>query len=462
MKHLIEMMQQSKKYCEAIGKITENEANSIKKPMLFLGMSEIGKLQVMSAILQEKQKNIFYITTNKLQANKLAKDLKYFTNNVEIFNPKEIHFFTTIGESKENLFERMKVLKKINSDEKNIIIVPVEALMQKMVKREVIEKEKIEVKINTEINLTELIVKLEKYGYNRVSTAETKNTYSIRGGILDIVTSENIGFRIEFFGDFVETIRDYDLVTQKSLTNITELLIYPATEYIINKSLSEINELISNKKVSEAQKSELFSDLDKIREFGIFEYIEKYFDTINQSEITTFLDYITSDDLVVIDENSKIMQNYISTIKGYNNLNKNLIEKNKLVIEALEIEEPYDQLIKNLANKSQIIYLSLSNATFDDSISMKAQFNKIVFSYKESTFFRSEVDDLLKRLKKLNKTERIILLTGNSKEEITKLLKIKDVENELKFIDLEAVKDNCSLECGIYISNGELSSRIYK
>ena len=84
------------------------------------------------------------------------------------------------------------------------------------------------------------------YGYERYDLIEGKGQFSIRGGIVDIATSRKTGVRIEFWGDEVDSIRDFVISTGKSTETLKEVKLYPAVEFLLNDSLENITERSSN------------------------------------------------------------------------------------------------------------------------------------------------------------------------------------------------------------------------
>lgn len=464
---LVELLKQSVKYKEFLNNVKENILENklkYKEPFMLSGLTDVSKKQIISALFKDiKDSNIYYIVENQKRAEEVYKDFEFFENNISILKEKDIHNFLVISENKNNLFERMKVLSNIVSNEKNIIVTTIESFMQLIINKELIKKHTLNVKVNNEIIQNEIINKLNLFGYTRLTVADTIFSYSIKGGIIDIAFSDEMGYRIELWGDLVESIRIYDLATQKSIKQIEKINITPATEYILTDTIENIvNNIKEKNKINLTNNSineEIFKDLEEIENGNYFEFVEKYITSFyKENELTTLISYLNNEDIIVIDDKLKVSQMANGLIKTYSISNKNLLDKNKLQIESLNSLITYDEFIKNIEKKNlQCVYLNDRNERFLDISSLKAVKNQYEFSYKESTFFRSEVDSLLEKLEKRQLNETIILLAGGNLAEVYNFLNEKIENTKLKISLNKLNKDNYLLP-GVYVQSGTLSN----
>ena len=90
-----------------------NEIENKKSPIIISGLNDVGMIQIQTAIHEFTKKPIFIITYNEIQAKKIYKDIKCFTENVVFFPKKDVVTYDYIAESKENLYERIEVINKI-------------------------------------------------------------------------------------------------------------------------------------------------------------------------------------------------------------------------------------------------------------------------------------------------------------------------------------------------------------
>lgn len=169
--------------------IIKNIENT-KSPIEISGLTDVSMSSVVSGISEYAKKPIFLITYNEIQAKKLVEDIKYFTEKVTYLPKKEILTYDYVAESKNLPYERIEVLNKILDGKKQIIVTTIEAVQQKIISKEVLFKNVIELKVGESCNLDNLKQKLLDLGYVRYELIDGRGEFSVRGGIIDISISE--------------------------------------------------------------------------------------------------------------------------------------------------------------------------------------------------------------------------------------------------------------------------------
>ena len=231
----------SPKFCEYIKSI-ENE----KSPIAISGLTDVGMVQILSATKEFVKKPICIITYNEIQAWKIIEDLEYFTDQVIYLPKKEIVTYDYVAESKDLPYERIEALNKIQELKTGIVVTTVEAAIQKMISQKELYKNILNFKVGEEHKLEDIKQKLVDLGYVRCDLIEGRGQFSVRGGIVDISISEKTGLRIEFWGDEVDSIRYFNIVSQRSTENVDKAIIYPAHEYILTDNIDTVIEKIKN------------------------------------------------------------------------------------------------------------------------------------------------------------------------------------------------------------------------
>ena len=209
-------------------------------PIMLSGLTDSGKAHLSYATSFYEDRPICIITYNELQAKKLVKDLSFFTDKIDLFTKREIFAYDYIAESKDNLYERITTLNNIMNKKTNVVVTTIEAIMQPMIDKKQLYKNKLYLKVGDECNLERVKEKLVLLGYERYELIEGRGQFSIRGGILDIAISEKEGIRIEFWGDQIDSIRKFNILNQRSTDMEEKVDIYPAYECIIENSLEEV------------------------------------------------------------------------------------------------------------------------------------------------------------------------------------------------------------------------------
>ena len=414
-------------------------------PIMLSGLTDAGKVHFAYSTLFYSEKPICIITYNELQAKKIIKDLEYFEKEIEFFPKREIVTYDYIAESKDNLYTRINTLNNIYNKKAKIVVTTIEAIMQKIVSKEVLYRNILNFKVGETIDLDDIKDKLINLGYERTEMADAKCSFSIRGGIIDIAISEKKGVRIELWGDEIDSIRYFDTVSQRSTEKIEKTEIYPAHEFVLEKSLDEI----TNNFIQKYGENE---DIEQIKEGNYLTKIDRYFDTFYPKQ-ENLLNYLSDDYIIFLDEINKIKIRCENVLKDTENLIKSIVEKGKQVPDSLKKLGNYLEFLETIKTK-QTIYLEKQDIGFVDKQSMHAKRNGYSFSYREVNFFRSSMDLLFKEVQEAAGNKTVAILCGN-KENVKKVKKllIENVPIASKFIN-----DNIINKNSIMISEGELSA----
>ena len=427
MNSLVKVVPNVKKYKTYL----EDVKNKIN-PMMISGLTDSGKVHLAYSTCFYAERPICIVTYNELQAKKIIKDLAYFEDSVEYFPKKEILAYDYLTESKDSLFERIEVLNNIINKKAKVIVTTIEAVMQSMIAKETLYKNLLNLKVGQELNLDKLKETLINLGYERYDVIEGKGQFSIRGGIVDIAVNSKSGVRIELWGDEIDSIRKFNILTQRSTDMLEETSIYPAFEYVLENSIDQVCKKIEESKYAGVLNDIAEEDIEQIKSGDYISKIDKYF-TFFYNKQESILDYLDKDCIVFLDEISKIKARSENIIKDNETILKGLVEKRKIPIQILEQTMDYIKVIDKTKEK-QTIYLENKEIGFTDVQSMHAKRNGYSFSYREVNFFRSSMDLLFEELQKANKkSKQTVVLCGNydNAKKLSKLLEEKNIKYTL-------------------------------
>ena len=413
----------SNKFTEIIKRIEKNQS-----PTNISGLTSVGIVQLISAINEYAKKPIVLITYNEVQAKQLIENLKYFSEKVLFFPKKEIVTYDYIAESQDLTYERIETLNKIKDKKSYILVTTIEAVMQKLPKKNILYKDSIKFKIGDIYKLEEIKKKLVNLGYTRSEMIEGKGQFSIRGGILDISIDEKTGVRIEFWGDEIDSIRSFSISSQRSINSLEKIEINPATEYVLSMQVEEICKNIRQKIVTENQEQIVEEDIEQIKAGNYISKIDKYFDEFYKEQ-GTILDYLSENVIIALDEESKISQRAKNIIQDTDNLINLLVEKEKIVPEALSSIQKYEQIEEKIEKSNNLIYLDkLDNIT-------KKQLERFDFQIRDVNYYKSEIENLFKDIKKALKENKSVYVLVSNKEKAKKLQEIFEKQEILSKIE---------------------------
>ena len=435
MNDIVKVLPNFKKYNDYI----ENVKN-LTSPIMLSGLTDVAKVHFAYSTFFYAERPICIITYNELQAKKIIKDLQYFSNKVEYFPKREILTYDFLAESTDTSYDRINCLNNIYNKKANIIVTTIEAVSQEIISKKALYNNLFKLKQNDIVNLEKIKKRLQSLGYERQELVENKAEYSVRGGIIDIAISNKKGIRIELFGDEIESIREFELETQRSKGVLKSVIIYPATEFVLEDDLNSIAKRIKEKS---GYDEKVNLDIEEIKQGNYLNKIDKYFNSFYQNR-ETIIDYIKEDYIIFLDEIGKIKARSENLIKDNSNVVKSLIEKKREIPEALANLRDYIKFSESIKNL-QTIYLEKQDIGFVDKQSMHAKRNGYSFSYREVNFFRSSMDLCVKEIQTAQRSGKtVIVLVGN-----------KNNEKQLRAVLEEKIGENLK---NIIIEEGELSA----
>ena len=443
MNSIISKMQTNNKFAEFIEDIKNK-----KGPICVSGLSDVYKAQLIGATKENLKNTCLIITYNEIQAKKIYDDVKQFEKNTFIFNKKDIVTYDYEVESYDNLYERIKVLNELNK--KCIVITTIEAAMQKTIPKEVLYKNKIKLKVGDTIDTEELKEKLISMGYERTELTEGNGQFCIRGGIIDISISENLGVRIELWGDDIDSIRYFNLSSQRSTEMAEKVEIIPLHEYLLETDKETVCNKILDNNYTEKQQENAEEDVRKIKEESYVSKVDKYIDYF-YSKTETILDYLPQDTIILIDEKSKVEARKENIKNDYDNLIKSLTEREKIIPQILQNSKISESLEENI-NLINTIYLENQ-----DKAKKIAQI-EYNFNNRQINYFKSEIESFAKDINNnLVQNKEVIILVEN-KEKAKKLSKILTDFNVLNSINEKNADIIKNKENIAHIEIGKLSS----
>ena len=443
MNEIANILTQNEKFKDIVKEIKLNTT-----PISILGLVDVAKTQFVSALLEQTNKKICIITYNEIQAKNLLKNLNYFNKKVVYFPKKEVVTYDYDVESKDLIYERMDALNKIYTNEAQIIVTTIEACMQEMIAKKDLFSNIISFEFDKNYNFEEIKQKLVNLGYERVDLIEGKGQFSIRGDILDIAITENKGVRIEFWGDEIDSIRYFNISSQRSIEEIRKINIYPAHEYVLNNSIDEVCKKIEETKEDFPYLEEAINnDIEQIKSGNYISKIDKYIKCF-YNQRNTILDYLLKDTITFVDEIGKVKARVNNILLDNKSLITVLLEKKKFVAQIIENLKDFEHIDIDLKNR-QIVYLENQDLPLNRP-------NSFSFTYKELNFYKANTEALIEKIETgLNDNKKIIVLAGNE-ESCNKLCNLL-LEKNIPY-KFEKKLENDISNKGVLVTTGILSS----
>ena len=215
-----------------------------KNPVSILtdGCAEAQKLHLIHALAKEESiaagaRFRLIVTYSDQRAREIKEAFRFYDKNTVLFPAKDLIFYQADIRGRELDTERIRCLRRIMEGSQTTVVTTFSALMTPQVPLDVLQKSVIEVSKGRELSLTETADRLVYLGYEKQYQVEKPGQFAIRGGILDIYDlTEDNPVRIELWGDEVEAIHSFDVLSQRSIAPLGKVTIYPATEMILSNS----------------------------------------------------------------------------------------------------------------------------------------------------------------------------------------------------------------------------------
>lgn len=178
------------------------------------------------------------LAEDERRAREIYEDYRFYDRKVYSYPAKDLLFFQADIHGNLLIRQRMKVIKALLEEKELTVVTSIDGCMDFLESLEKIKEQLIHYESDSTVDTEQLKNQLVVLGYERVGQVEMPGQFSVRGGIVDIycLTEEN-PWRIELWGDEIDSIRSFDPESQRSLENLEELTIYPAVEHIGDKDM---------------------------------------------------------------------------------------------------------------------------------------------------------------------------------------------------------------------------------
>ena len=302
----------------------EDAIKNFKYPNNFTCSDENSEAILIATSFLASNKTIVIIKNSLYSAQRLYDRISTLLNsdNIFLYPTDESLRLDAIAESKNLIAERVYILSKILQNEPSIIITHTASIIRHLPNKEDFLSSIINIKLGDIFPKDKLIDLLEMSGYERVVKIDHSLQYAIRGGVIDIFSvNYNDPIRIEYFDDEIDSIRFFNLSTQRTINTLKEISILPASELVVNKEIlnNKIIELENKLKALSNQEfnlkhevlSKLTYEINNLKYRNNNSTFYKYYSFILDNNTSSLLDYFNKDNtLFVLSNLSAIKDNY--------------------------------------------------------------------------------------------------------------------------------------------------------
>lgn len=203
-----------------------------------VGLNDELKCIYIWNLFSNSNDSILFVVNSLYEASNFYQKLSNYTNDCLFFPMDDFLTSEALAISPELKIRRLETLKELVNSSKKIVITNLMGYLRYLPSKETFTKNKIILKINEDYNIKDLIEKLFKLGYTKETIVNKTGDISVRGFVLDIFpTNTNNPIRIEYWGDTIESIKEFDVDNQLTINSIKEIVIYPNTEFLIDSDI---------------------------------------------------------------------------------------------------------------------------------------------------------------------------------------------------------------------------------
>jgi transcription-repair coupling factor (superfamily II helicase) len=421
-----------------------NNINKGKLPISVFGISESAKSYLINGVYEELDKPFLLVTHSDVEARNLYEDLSLYVPKVYYFPTKEVAFYNIDAISGDLRWERLKVIREMLEDSNKIIVTSIEAISSTYIPVELYKNYTFKISIGDIIDLENLNEKLIQCGYERVEIVDSKGEFSIRGGIMDIYSPiAPEPYRIELFGDEVDSIRSFNLETQRSIEKVESIELFPAKEIILDRNSLErgykniSNDLdmvldkfkdIKDKDIAEKIQKVIKTNLESLKENWTFETIDSFLPYFYDKP-SSFLDYV-KDYFIVVDEVQRCKGKLDSVYFEFQENYKSFLERGNILPNQSKLLLNKEDIFENLKERQIITLDAIAKSTKVFSPAYIANFSQATLHS-----YQGQIDLLIEDIKdKKYKGFKIVILSGTRPrgERLVDTLRDKDIESSYK------------------------------
>lgn len=223
----------------------------------------------ITEIFQKNDKNIIVVTNSLYEANMIYDSIKLLEENTYLFPMDDFLTSVAVAISPDLKNKRLETLENVRNNPKSIVVTNLMGYLKYLPNSSEIKNFKISLK--NKMTYDEILTIIEKYGYTKTTIVTTTGEYAVRGYIIDIfLLDDEHPTRLEFFGEDLDSIRQFDESSQKSLKEVAEIILKPYVE-ILSKTNSSLIDYLDEPYIFKIDNDQLESSYKSLQE-EIFNY----------------------------------------------------------------------------------------------------------------------------------------------------------------------------------------------
>lgn len=311
------------------------------------------------------------ISHTEIKARELCESLG---KNAVYYPAKDFIFYSADIHGNQLTRERLNVVNRLLNKEPLTVVTTIDGCMDKLMPPSVYNRYTLMFTTGEELNLDDVTDKLICMGYERCAQVECPGQFAVRGGILDVytLTDEN-PYRIELWDTEIDSIRSFDAESQRSVENLDAIMIFPATELIVEDNLADgfaqlekdieraATQLTKAQKTTEARK--LREALEELRDklFVVKDYsgCDSYINYFSRNTVSLIDYFDRNDTLIVLDEPNRIEEKVRVVTEEFRESMSHRLEKGQIISGQSEVLYPSGDIYAKIGSRKVLAVSTL-------------------------------------------------------------------------------------------------------
>lgn len=405
------------------------------QPVMISGCIDTQKIHLVHAAVNDYRFRLI-ITGDEAKAREMQEDSRFFDKSSIYYPAKDFIFYSADVHGNQLAGERLRCIQKIIAAQDNktniTVITTIDGCVDMLMPLQRYRDNIIHFKNSDIIDTEKLISKLVGIGYTRVPMIDGQGQFAVRGGIIDIFSyTDETPVRIELWDDEIDSIRFFDVESQRSVEKIQTYDVFPATEWILSddeidagfeKVKDEVEKqlvTLGNDKKKKTQQEmdacnrlrHAYADFERTRDYSKF--ILSFTD-----EIEGFTDYFSKDETVfVLDEPDRIMERMELISYEYEESMKNRLEGGYVVASQTKLMRPIAEVYKNMQSSRLML---LSSLDYKPKMLKPADYLRI--DARSISSYNSSFEYLADDINKYKRTGYRVVLVCNSRTRAARIV----------------------------------------
>ncbi len=409
---LISSLKNSLEYTNMIESLSKKEGN-----IQINGLLPASKVNIAYSIYKNTSRQMLYVANTEYEAKKIYEELSvYMKRKVEFLGTNELLFYSLDARDRKLDARRLKTYFKLFKKEKIILVTYTDVLAKKYVPKSIIMDNVFNLKVGQTVDIESLSKSLVHLGYQRVSKVEGFGQFSVRGGIVDIFTLlYDYPIRLEFFDDEIDSIREFDVYTQKSVDKMKKVTITPSRDFIYPEDVSVGVEKIKSE-TSDSTDLDIMRNIEKIERKEYFDGLENYIEYLYDGKYESLIEYLSDDAVVFVDDIAHGKERYKNLSSEFkDNYTLNLERGLALKTQGNLLFSMYD-IVYRLKNRKAIFNSLLPKIVND--VDIKEQFT---LNSRDIPGYKGRLDLFIEEIKRLRHIGYKIVIATATTERAKKI-----------------------------------------